>query len=475
MTRRIFTPSAPQQVAIPFLFETPRCALWASMGIGKSSAVATLIASQINYFAESRPTIIVGPLRVARDTWPNEFKKWEHLSNIPVSVMVGSAEERKRALRRDAAVYTINYDNLPWLMDQLDGEWPFVRIVADESTRLKKFRPKGGGLYAGALGRVAHSSDYFIELTGKPAPNGLKDLWGQAWFLDAGVRLGRTYGAFETRWFGYRRIKDALNPNKTQIQTVIFPGSDEQIHDRLRDICLTLDAKDYFQLNKPLINTVWVDLPPRARQQYKEMEREMFIALESGEDVEAFTAAGKSMKCLQVANGAVYLDPEKHGEGQWRVLHDEKLDALDSIISEASGAPLLVAIQFKSDRARILERFKGNAADISTPAGMEAFSTGQVQLGIAHPGSMGHGIDGLQEFCWQVVFFGWWWDLDPHDQIIERVGPMRQLQAGFADLRNMTIHHILARDTIDEDVCARHVTKRSVQDLLLDRMKRKAP
>lgn len=442
------------------------------MGVGKTSSVATVIAADINYFGATQPTLIVGPMRVARDTWPNEFRKWEHLAGIEVAAMIGTPAERAAALRRDVPVHTINYENLPWLIEQLGDRWPYGRVVADESTRLKNFRPKGGGVHAGALGRVAHKSAQFWELTGKPAPNGLKDLWGQAWFLDAGVRLGRTYGAFEQRWFGYRRVADAVNAHKTHIQAIIFPGSDEEIHARLADVCLTLDAKDYFALNEPLINEVFVDLPPKARRQYREMERELFIALESGEDIEALSAAGKSLKCLQIANGAAYLDAEKYGQDKWVVLHDEKLDALDSIMTEAAGAPLLVAIQFKSDRARILERFKGKAADISTQEGMARFVAGEVQLGVAHPASMGHGIDGLQEFCWQVVFFGFWWDLDPHDQIIERVGPMRQIQAGFADLRDMTIHRIIARDTIDEDVVQRHVTKRSVQDLLLERMKR---
>lgn len=468
LKRRIFTPSAAQQVAIPFLHNNPRCALWASMGIGKSSSVATAIAADINYFGATQPTLIVGPLRVARDTWPNEFRKWQHLSDIEVAAMIGTPAERLQALHRDVPVHTINYENLPWLIDQLGDRWPYGRIVADESTRLKNFRPKKGGTYAGALGRVAHKSTQFWELTGTPAPNGLKDLWAQTWFLDAGVRLGRTYGAFEQRWFGFRRVKDAINAHKTHIQAIIFPGSDEEIHDRLKDICLTLNAKDYFDLREPFVNKIFVTLPRAARQRYKEMERELFTVLESGDDIEALSAAGKSLKCLQIAAGAAYVDDT----GKWALVHEEKLDALDSIVQEAAGMPLLVSIIFKSDRERILAKYKGQAVDLSTEQGLAQFKSGECLIGVAHPASMGHGIDGLQEVTCQIVFFSLDWNMETHDQIIERIGPMRQHQSGFDRL--VTVHYIMADDTIDEDVFARHISKRAVQDLLLDRMKRKS-
>lgn len=463
MSRRPYTPRPYGRMMTDHVLDVPRCALWADMGLGKT--VCTYTALDALYLAgESHPTLVIAPLLVARDTWPDEARKWDHLRHIDVMPIIGSEAERRAALRYDASVYTCNYDNLVWLVEHFGDRWPFRTVVTDESRRLKGFRLKQGGKRTAALGRVAHTkAKRFIELTGAPAPNGLGDLWGQLWFIDGGQRLGRTYSAFRDRWF--QQSFDGYG-------SVPLPFAQEQIQAAISDVCLRVDAADWFALKEPISVPVYVDLPAQARAKYREMEREMFTQID-GRNVEAFNAAARTQKCLQLCNGAVYVDPLVQGEDhrgpkEWREVHDVKLQALESIIEEANGEPTLVAYHFKSDLARLRKAFP-KARVLSDPAQLREFKTGRYEIGFGHPGSMGHGTDGLQEHCRRLAFFGHWWDLDQRDQIIGRVGPVRQYQAGKE--QPVLIYDIIARNTVDELVLARHETKREVQDILLEAMK----
>jgi len=436
----------------------PRSAIFAKPGMGKSVMALTFLDYLHNVWGESRPSLVLAPLRVARDTWANEAGKWAHLSGIEVVPIVGTTEQRKAALRRRAPVYTTNYDNLVWLKDQFKGKaWPFATVVADESTKLKSFRLRQGGVRAQALAKVAHKDvERWINLTGTPASNGLADLWGQTWFLDAGQRLGRTFSAFQSRWF--RPQKNGQFNRWVQAE-----HAQEEIQERLADICLTLEPKDWFNLREPIVNMIEVELPTSARAQYREMERELFTMI-AGNEVEAMSAAAKSQKCLQMANGAVYLEDGK----TWVECHTEKLDALEELAAETGDDPLLVAYQFKSDLARLRKRFP-DALVLAETDGMAAAMRGEGKIWLGHPQSMGHGVDGLQHHCNTIVFFAQDWNLEQHDQVLERVGPMRQLQAGKD--RPVFVHYIVARNTIDELVMARRASKRSVQDLLLQYLK----
>lgn len=458
MTRREFTPREYQHAIIDHGLDVTRCGVWAGMGMGKT--VSTLTALDHLELIEPGPALVLAPLRVASSTWPDEVAKWKHLRNIEVSAVVGNPEERRAALRRPASVYTTNYEQLPWLVEHFGDKWPFKKIVADESTKLKSFRLRQGGQRAQALGRVAHKhATRFIELTGTPSPNGLQDLWGQAWFLDQGVRLGRTFDAFRQRWFqavpggdGYQQIKP-------------LPFAQEQIQDRMRDLCLSLDPRDYFDISEPIVNVIRVELPKKARALYRDMEREMFMQIGEHE-IEAFSAASRTIKCLQIANGAAYTDEG----GTWTEVHDVKLQALESVIEEAAGMPVLVAYHFKSDLARLQRAFpKGRALD-KDPQTIRDWNAGKISILFAHPASAGHGLN-LQDGGNILAFFGHWWDLEQYQQIIERIGPTRQAQAGHD--RPVFIHHIVAAGTVDEIVMARRESKREVQDLLLEAMKRK--
>lgn len=468
---RDFVAHPYQALAIDFLASHRRCNLWAGMGMGKTSTCLTFLEADYNLLGQTHPTLVLAPLRVARDTWPNETRKWRHLQGLEIASATGPAELRAAALRRDVPVVTTNYDNLVWLRDWFREQgraWPFRRVIADEATKLKAFRTKQGSVRAQALAEVAHRDIRdWINLTGTPAPNGLKDLWGQQWFIDAGKRLGHTYSSFEERWFAYKRVQDALT-HKPGIKPVILPGADAEIHARLADCSLTLDPRDWFDIQEPICRTVEVELPKSARAKYRELEREMFLRLEDGREVEVVSAAGLTQKCLQAACGLLYLDPERYGPGVAIELHDAKLDALDSVVEEAGGAPVLTAYHWARDRERILKAFP-DAIDVATPDGMARALRGEGRLWIGHPESMGHGVDGLQEHCNIVCFFGHWWDLEKRLQFIERVGPVRQLQAGKD--RAVFVYDIVARDTVDEVVIARHAGKIDVMDLLLEYMK----
>lgn len=469
---------------VAWLNQHKRAGLWAGMGIGKTSA--TLVALDwlklLGEIDAKNPTLVLGPMRVARDTWPEEIAKWDQFADLRVVPLVGTPDERLTKLRIPADIYTISYDLAPWLVEYWLERWPYRQVIADEADRLKGFREKSwtgnttnkfknaktgrSAVRAYHLSRIAHNLvDRWINLTGTPASAGLDDLWGQTWFLDRGKRLGATYGAFQRRW--WRKSWDS-NPDHASME--LMPGSDAQIRDAVRDIHLTVDPKDYFDLKDPIYHRLHVTLPPSARKLYTQARKEMYIGLAElrGQPggINIANAGVLTQKCLQLANGAIYSDPKRTA---WVKVHDAKLEALDSVIHEAGGAPMIVAYSFRHDKERILDAFK-QAVDISTPTGMRDFRLGKRTIGVAHPKSMGHGIDGLQLVSNIIVYFGHDWKTGERLQILERIGPMRQFQAGIE--RPVYVYDIVARDTTDEEVMRVHHENRTVQDVLLESAKR---
>lgn len=451
-----YDPRPYQGLIIDHILDTPRPGVWAGMGLGKS--VSTLTAMNTLQMLDSRPQLVIAPLRVARSTWPDEARKWDHTAHMHVLPIVGTERERLAALKQDANVYTTNYEQLPWLIDQFERKpWPFSTIIVDEATKLKGFRTKQGTARAKALARVAHTPrvERFVELTGTPSPNGLLDLWGQIWFLDKGERLGKSFTAFKERWF---------NTSYDGFSVEARSHAQDEIQKLLADLCLTIDAKDWFPLKDPIVNNIMLDLPAKARAHYEDMEKRMFTEL-SGHEVEAFGAAARTVKCLQLASGAAYVGEDN---ANWVEVHDVKLQALEEIVEEAAGMPVLVAYHFKSDLARLRKAFpKGRALD-SDPQTIRDWNAGRIPLLFAHPASAGHGLN-LQDGGNILVFFSHWWNLEERMQIIERIGPTRQMQAGHN--RPMFIHNLIAAGTVDELVIKRVDTKREIQDLLLEAMK----
>jgi len=465
----------PQHPMVEWMAEHDRCALFAGMGIGKSSAALfAMMLTEMMGETSGDPWLVIGPPRVARQ-WPDEAAKWTQFRHLDITALNGpedrpaSPTERLLLLKNRSQIFTVSYELLPWLVEHYMGKWPFRQVVADEADYLKGFREKShgtslsskksghSGKRAFQIGRVAHTLvKRWVNLAGTPAPNGLVDLWGSMWFVDKGQRLGRTYTAFMQRWFRPKWSGYGVEP---------LPYAQDQIHAAIHDVCLTVDPADYFDLRKPIVNPIKVKLPPHARKLYQKLEKDLFAELLCGAEIDVLNQGSLANKCLQLANGALYTDyPE------WAEVHSAKIEALESVLHEAGGMPLLVQCSFKSDFQRIKRAFP-KAVELATPNGMRAFRAGDSPIGMAHPKSMGHGIDGLQLVTNQLVRFGHIWAPGLTTQIFERIGPMRQFQAGLE--RPTFEHQIIAEDTTDEDVIGSHIAKCSVQEALRDAMKRR--
>ena len=452
-----FEPRPWQKPMMSHLIDKRRCNLWSPMGSGKTSAVLT--AMDVLRFCGSNlfPALTLAPKRVAQGVWPAEVRQFDHLSGLRVSPIMGDADQRRRALRVGADMYTINYENIPWLVEECGSKWPFKFVVADESTRLKNFRLRQGGIRAAALAQVARKTDRWINLTGTPSPNGLIDLWGQQWFIDFGQRLGNTMSAYKDRWFDY---------NQYNMESTPKAFAESQIIEALKDCTLSIDMKDYIKLQDPISSTVYVELPEKCRKQYKELEKQMFTQLACGAEINAQTAATLTTKCMQFAAGAVY-----HGDGKsYAIVHDQKLEALESIVEETAGANLVVCIWFRHDAERIQKRFK-HARRLESAKDVQDWNEGRIHMFLVHPQSAGHGLN-LQHGGHHIVHYTKWWSLEAYAQVNERLGPLRQLQAGFN--RSVYHYHIQVRNTVDELVTERLETKADIQAILLKAMKGRA-
>tara|TARA_R100001143_G_C3360997_1_gene135676 strand:- start:10565 stop:11860 length:1296 start_codon:yes stop_codon:yes gene_type:complete len=421
--------------------------------MGKSStaldAFDLLMLLGSNYF----PLLVLAPKRVARDVWSNETAKWDHLQDYKVSPIIGTPKEREAAARKKADIYTINYENIPWLVEFFGRKWPFRFVIADESTRLKGFRLKHGGKRAAALSRVAKATGRWLNLTGTPLPNGPIDLWGQNWFLDYGHRLGRTFTDFKNRWF-----------DEWEYQVTPRPGAEQEIMSLVSDITLSLRAKDWFSdLEDPVPMPVYLDMPPRARSIYEDMEQEMFANLDDELAIETHAPAQRNMKCCQIANGAVYThDPDAGEPPTWQEIHDVKIKAVKDISDETNNTPLMIVYHFQHDRDRLLKAFP-EARLFESEQDRQDWNAGKIQKMLVHPDSAGHGLD-FQDGGYIAVFFSQTWNLESRQQVIERIGPVRQLQAGHP--RPVLSYELLMRDTTDEIMYERVESKASVQDTM---------
>lgn len=461
-----------QRLIADFILTHKRGAVFAGMGLGKTVSTLTALAA-LRLCEGEGPALVLAPLRVARSTWPDEIAKWPHLSDLRCSVICGTAKEREAALSVKADIYCMNYENLPWLdsyLKRMGKPWPFPIVVADEATRLKSFRFRQGGKRPRALANHYDEIDRIIELTGTPAPNGYLDLWGQFYFLDRGRRLGKSMRRYQETFFRPVRV----GQNAFAVRWDILPGSEAEIQKRISDLVIRINTEDYFPVEKPVVVDVPVKMSQGAMDVYKRLKADFFVELDSGE-VEAANAAVLTGKLLQAAGGAIYapmadtdhlVDEPKEGDECYCVISDDKLDALESIVEEAAGAPVLVAYTFRHECKRILQRFyKARVLD-KDPQTIRDWNAGRIPMLLAHPASCGHGLS-LQDGGNILVFYSTGWDLEQHDQIIERIGPTRQAQAGHP--RPVYIYNLIAKGTIDELVQERIKTKRRVLDIILER------
>lgn len=453
-----FVPRSYQKLIVDNILYNKRTAVFAGMGLGKTASTLEAIR-QIKAVRPSLTVLIIAPLRVAQSTWPDEVRKWDSFKDLRVSVICGSAKARRDALLADADIYTINYENIPWLVEELKGDWFFDLIVADESTRLKGLRARQGTQRAKALAKVAFKSEGFVELTGTPAPNGLLDLWGQMWFLDKGARLGKSFSAFQKEFF----YPISRGGGATRwVEWKLQEGSDKRIKRRIEDVSITVNPEDYFDVAKNIFNNIVVELPREVMRQYRKFARELYLELEGGEEITASNAAVKTGRLLQMASGAVYAED---GEA-YSVIHGAKIEALKSVIEEANGAPVLCAYSYRHEVDRIRQAFPQARLLDKNPQTIRDWNAGKIPLLLAHPASCGHGLN-LQDGGNILVFFSCTWSLELHDQIVERIGAVRQAQAGHD--RPTFVHYLIAKGTLDEAVKERLATKRDILDVLLNK------
>lgn len=429
-----------QKRAVNHQCTRPHSMLWLDMGLGKTIVTLTSTAHLVGT-GFLRGVVIVAPIRVIRLVWRQEAAKWEHTKHLRFSMMTGTRDQRTRALLRPADIWLINYENLGWLAEVLDTYFvskskpmPFNGVVWDEISKMKNSTTNR----VKAVRKVLPAFDWTTGLTGTPASNGYKDLHGQFLVVDKGQRLGVSKTAFKTRFY------KKAGPYKE----VPYPDTEETIKNLIGDITLEMSAEDYNKLPDLIVNNVEVEMPDEVRSKYEQMEREFFTVLDSGKELEVFNSAALTNKCLQFSNGAVY---PVAGMPLWEPVHDAKLDALEEIIDEAQGSPVLCAYAYRSDAERIMQRFKSldpiNLTECksegSLTAAMARWKSGQCALMIGHPASMGHGIDGLQHAGRTLVWFGLNWSLDLYEQFNARV--RRQGQGA-----SVVCHHIMCRDTLDQ-------------------------
>lgn len=429
-----------QQKAVNFQCTRPNSMLWLDMGLGKTVITLTSLAHLIRT-QFLRGVIIVAPIRVIRLVWRQEAVKWEHTKHLRFSMVTGTKDQRTRALLRPADVYLINYENLGWLSETIqtyfvkkDKPLPFNGIIWDEISKMKNSATNR----VKAFRKIAEKFEWSTGLTGTPASNGYKDLHGQFLVVDKGERLGTSKTAFRTRF--YKKV----GPYKE----VPYEDTEDTIKKLIGDITLEMSAEDYNPLPDLMINNVEIEMPDDLRAKYEKMEKEFFLTLDSGTTVEAFNQASLTNKCLQFSNGAMYPIA---GMPLWEPVHDLKLEALEEIIDEAQGSPILCSYAYRSDAARIMEKFKHldpiNLTECKSESSlnnaMHRWKTGDCALMIGHPASMGHGIDGLQKNGHILVWYGLNWSLDLYEQFNARV---RRQGQGVP----VICHRIMCQDTLDQ-------------------------
>lgn len=442
-----FIPHSYQQYAIDRILEQPKTALYLDMGLGKTICSLTAVEQLLHDRFQATKVLVIAPKTVAESTWKQEAEKWDHTAGLRVSLVLGTLRQRVLALERDADVYVINRENTVWLMEFCHWRPPFDMLIIDEASSFKDPRSKRFR----ALRKVRGCFDRIVELTGTPASNGLMDLWSQIYLLDGGERLGHTLSAYRSRYF---------TPGQTNGHVVFnyIPkaGAREQIFEKLKDISVSMDKKDWLQLPERIDNTVYVDMDEKAVAVYKKLEKQFVLELPTG-DVQAGSAAVLSNKLLQLANGAVYTDDRAVVH-----IHDKKLEALREMAEQDGN--LLVFYCYRHDRDRILQKFP-EARILDTAADVDAWNAGKVKLMLAHPMSAGYGLN-LQAGGSTVVWFGLTWSLEQYQQANARL--YRQGQD-----HTVIVHHIVTRGTMDERVLAALKKKDAGQRALLDAVKAK--
>ena len=441
-----YNPHKYQEYATDYILKNPIAGIFLDMGLGKSIITLTAIFDLTLDSFLVRKVLVIAPLRVAKNTWPAEIQKWDHLKGLQYSLAVGSAPERKAALMKRAQVYIINRENVDWLISKSGLPFDYDMLVIDELSSFKSHQAKRFK----SLIKVRPKVKRIVGLTGTPSSNGLMDLWAEYRLLDMGQRLGRFIGRYRENFF----VPDKRN------QQIIFsykprPGAEDAIHELISDITISMKGRDYLKLPDLVINEVPVRLSEDEMKSLDVMKRDLITRIK-GEEISAVNAAALSNKLLQMANGAVYDD-----EGDVVYIHDRKLEALEDLIEAANGKPVLIAYWFKHDLSRIQKRFKVEL--LSTSDSIKKWNRGETALAVIHPASAGHGLN-LQTGGSTLIWFGLTWSLELYQQTNARLWRQGQKET-------VVIHHLISKGSIDERVMKALKHKDNIQSALIEAVK----
>lgn len=447
-----YDPHDYQTYATKFILNNPVVAILLDMGLGKSVITLTAINDLLFDSFETHKVLVVAPLRVARDTWPAELEKWEHLHGLTYSIAVGSETQRKAALLQKSDIYIINRENVEWLVTKSDLPFDYDMLVVDELSSFKSYQAKRFR----SLSSVRPKVKRVVGLTGTPSSNGLMDLWAEFRLLDMGKRLGRFITHFRSDYF----VRDKRN------QQIVFsykpkPGAEESIYRLVSDITISMKSTDYLKMPECVINEVPVRLSEKEMECYQTLKDDLILSLD-GQDIDAANAVGLSNKLTQMANGAVYGE-----DNNVIAIHDRKMDALEDLIEAANGKPVLVAYWFKHDLSRIEERLHKRHilfSKLDTADSIKRWNNGELPVALVHPASAGHGLN-LQAGGSTLIWFGLTWSLELYQQTNARL--WRQGQ----EADTVVIHHLIAKDTIDEKIMVALKKKDKTQSALIDAVK----
>lgn len=442
-----FIPRPYQHYAYNQIIEKPATALMLDMGMGKTVITLTAINDLLYDYFDVAKVLVIAPLRVAETTWTDECQQWNHLAGLTISPVIGTLSERVRALKTKADVYTINRENVVWLVDYYGKDWPFDMVVIDESSSFKNHQSKRFK----ALKRVRPVIKRLVELTGTPAPNGLMDLWSQLYLLDRGKRLGKTIGQYRRQFF-----KPGAGSGHIVYEWNLQKGAEQEIFNRISDICVSMKSSDYIALPEVMYNIIPVKLSTPVQREYKRLAKDLILRVNDDEIV-ANTAAALSGKLLQMSSGAVYDDA-----GHVIKIHNAKLEALEDIVSTNEHRAVLVFYWFKHDLDRLKEKFP-EAVQLKTAADIKAWNSGEISIMLVHPASAGHGLN-LQYGGSIIVWFSLSWSLELYQQANKRLHRSGQTHT-------VVIHHLVAQGTIDEDVMKALQGKKVTQETMITAIK----
>lgn len=449
-----FKPHAYQAHCIRKIEEIPKLGLFLDMGLGKTVTTLTAVKDlKYNRF-EVRKVLVIAPKKVAEGTWTKEKDKWDHTRMLRVSQVLGSQAKRIRALNMPADLYIINRENVVWLVDYYRNAWPFDMVIVDESSSFKSHKAKRFKALASVGGLISR----MVELTGTPSPNGLEDLWAQVYLLDGGERLGKRYTQFRERYF---------QPDRRGLDGMVYsyeakPGTQESILQKISDICISMKAEDYLQLPDITYHEIPVELDPKAKKAYLELERKMVLELpEDEEEISVASAAALSNKLLQLGNGAIYDEDRQYHE-----IHNCKIEAFLELIESLQGKPALVFYNFQHDRIRMLkalEKMKLRVRELKTTQDEDDWNAGKIDVLLTHPASSAYGLN-LQQGGNHVVWFGLTWNYELYTQANKRLHRQGQQE-------KVIVHHLICSGTRDEDVMDALQRKDDVQGWVMQSLK----